>query len=269
MLSDYSLLSNALTLGVKPIGSSVHPSDLNANYSREQAHLGEEIKEVQQVGLAINPNIEKILLLKPDLILVWEPAKRIYSLLSKIAPTIVVPFDMPSWKEPKWKDQFRFVAQVLRKEAIAQEAINQYHQQIEELKVALANRYQNQTISVAIPVNSYNATPVKNSFIGSIFDELGLQRPPAQNVVIPRGYIYDISYEKLDILDGDILFLPVSNLNNEAYERLKHKPLWKKLKAVQTGQVYLVDYWAWIVWQDPPAVNTVIDDLYKYLVNTP
>ncbi|MDM9382546.1 iron-siderophore ABC transporter substrate-binding protein [Chlorogloeopsis sp. ULAP01] len=269
VLSDTSLLSNAFTLGIKPIASSVILIDLNANYPTEQAHLGEEIKEVQQVGLVLNPNIEKILLLKPDLILVWEPTKKIYPLLSQIAPTVVVPFDMPNWKEPKWKDKFRFIAEVLGKEAVAQEVMNQYNQRVEELKVVLGNRYKNQTVSVAIVLNSYSIVAVKNSFIGSILNELGLQRPPAQNVVVSRGYSHELSHERLDVLDGDILFLPVFSVNKEAYERLKHKPLWKKLKAVQKGQVYLVDWWSWIAWQDPPAANAVIDDLYKYLVNTP
>ncbi|MDM9385821.1 iron-siderophore ABC transporter substrate-binding protein [Chlorogloeopsis sp. ULAP01] len=271
ILSPYSLLSNALTLGIKPIGSSVHSiKDLNANYPREQAHLGEEIERIQQIGLATDPNLEKILLLKPDLILAWEGAKAIYPLLSQIAPTVVVPSDMPNWKEPKWKDQFSFVAEVLGKEAVAQKVMNKYYQRLEELKVALGNRYQNQTISVASAIGYNNFTFVKNSFIGSILDELGLQRPPAQNVVAPNGAIYNISEERLEILDGDILFFPVHNIGaREAYEKLKHKPLWKKLKAVQKGQVYLVDFWAWIVWDDPSAANAVIDDLYKYLVNAP
>ncbi|MBW4556631.1 MAG: iron-siderophore ABC transporter substrate-binding protein [Trichormus sp. ATA11-4-KO1] len=271
ILSPYSLLSNAVTLGVKPIASSVHSiEDLNANYSTEQAHLGGEIKGVQQIGLVDSPNIEKILLLKPDLILTWESAKKIYPLLSQIAPTVVVPHDMPKWKEPKWKDQFSFVAEVLGKEAVGQKVMNHYYQRLEELKVALGDHCQNKTISVASAVPSTNFTLVKNSFVGSILDELGLQRPPAQNVVTPTGGIYNISEEKLEILDGDILFFPVHNIGaKEAYEKLKRKPLWKKLKAVQKGQVYLVDFWTWIVWQDPSAANAVIDDLYKYLVNTP
>jgi iron complex transport system substrate-binding protein len=271
ILSPYGLLSNAITLGVKPIASSVHSiEDLNANYSTEQAHLGEEIKGIQQIGLANSPNIEKISLLKPDLILAWEPAKKIYSLLSQIAPTVVVPRDMPDWKEPKWKDQFSFVAEVLGKQAVAKEVMNQYYQRLEELKVALGNRYQNQTISVASAVGNNNFIMIKNSFVGSILDELGLQRPPAQNVVAPNDATYNISEEKLEMLDGDILFFPVHDIGaREAYERLKHEPLWKKLKAVQKGQVYLVDFWAWIVWEDPSGANAVFDDLEKYLVNTP
>lgn len=234
ILSDYSLLSNAFTLGVKPIGSSVRAIEsLNTNYLSEPAHLGEDIKEVQQVGFARNPNLEKILLLKPDLILVWEPSKNLYPLLSQVAATVVVPFDMPNWKEPKWKDEFRFVAKVLGKEAAAQEAMNHYHQRVEELKGALGNRYQNQTISVASTIGYNNFAPVRNSFIGSILDELGLQRPPAQNIIIPNGFIHDISEERFDILDGDILFFPLSNLDRkEGYKKLKYKPLWKNLKAV-------------------------------------
>jgi iron complex transport system substrate-binding protein len=266
VLSHRGLLSHALTLGVKPIGSSANTlEELKGNYLREQSYLGEKIEGIQQVGLPDNPNLEKILLLKPDLILAWESLKSLHPLLSQIAPTVVIDCDMPNWKA-----QFNFVAEVLGKEAVAQQAWEQYYQRIAELKVALGNRYQNRTIAVASTAPSNNYTLVKNSFVGSILDEIGLQRPAAQDVIAPSGGIYNISEERLDMLDGDFLFLLYTNDYGEleSYERLKQKPLWQQLKAVQNNQVFFVDFWTW-TWRDPSAANAVIDDLYKYLVNTP
>ncbi|WP_414551059.1 iron-siderophore ABC transporter substrate-binding protein [Anabaena sp. CCY 0017] len=266
VISHRALLSHALTLGVKPIGSNANTlEDLKGKYLREQSFLGEKVEGIQQVGLPDNPNLEKILLLKPDLILAWEASKTIYPLLSQIAPTVLIPFDMPDWK-----DHFNLVAEILGKEAVAQQAWEQYYKRIEELKAALGDRYENRTISVASTSPSNNYVLVKNSFSGSILDDVGLQRPAAQDVINPDRGIFNISEERLDILDGDFLFLlyTYDYGEMETYQRLKKKPIWKQLKAVKNNQVFLVDFWTW-TWNDPSAANAVIDDLYKYLVNTP
>ncbi|MCC5604891.1 iron-siderophore ABC transporter substrate-binding protein [Nostoc favosum] len=266
VISHRGLLSHALTLGVKPIGSNANTlEDLKKIYLREQSFLGGKIEGIQQVGLPDNPNLEKISLLKPDLILAWAYLKSVYPLLSQIAPTVLIPFDMPDWK-----DEFNLVAEILGKEAEAQQAWEQYYQRIEELKAALGNRYENRTVSVASTAPSNNYVLVKNSFAGSILNDVGLQRPAVQDVIKPSGGIYNISEERLDILDGDFLFLLYTYDfgEMETYERLKQKPIWKQLKAVKNNQVFLVDFWAW-TWNNPSAASAVIDDLYKYLVNTP
>ncbi|MES1026681.1 ABC transporter substrate-binding protein [Gloeocapsa sp. BRSZ] len=109
----------------------------------------------------------------------------------------------------------------------------------------------------------------KNSFPGSILNDLGLQRPKTQNISAPNGAIYYIPEERLDQVDGDVLFFfAYGKQDKEIFERLKQKPLWKKLKAVQQGQIYLVDGYTW-TGSNLLAANAVIDDLYKYLFNTP
>ncbi|UKO96911.1 hypothetical protein [Nostoc sp. UHCC 0870] len=51
-------------------------------------------------------------------------------------------------------------------------------------------------------------------------------------------------------------------------EELKQKPLWKNLRAVQQNHVYSIDYLTWRA-GNLLAADAVIDDLFKYLVNTP
>lgn len=58
------------------------------------------------------------------------------------------------------------------------------------------------------------------------------------------------------------------NTTVTVYENLKQKPLWNRLNAVQQGQIYLYDFEAWNE-KNPLAADVVLDDLYKYLVNTP
>jgi iron complex transport system substrate-binding protein len=52
------------------------------------------------------------------------------------------------------------------------------------------------------------------------------------------------------------------------FESFKKRPLWKKLKAVQQGRIYLVNGYVW-TGSSYLAANAVINDLYKYLINTP
>jgi len=267
-LFHHSVLGHVLVLEVKPIGSSVRSIEhLSGNYLNDQTYLGNKTEGIKQLGIEYQIDLEKILLLKPDLILAWDGVngKTIYPVLSQIAPTVIVPgFSMPSWKE-----RFKFIAEVLGKQAEAQQALNHYYQRIKELKTALGNRYQNQTISVAGGFGFNMVSFVKNSSIGYILDDLGLSRLKAQDVITPNGAIYNLSAETLEQVDGDVLFYLVFGKEaRAAFESLQQKPLWKKLKAVQQGQVYLVDGYTW-TGADLFAADLVIDDLYKYLVKTP
>lgn len=257
-------LNNALLLGVKPLGSTYFPDDHKLLISNGIEFLGPS-----------QPNLEKISLLKPDLILGWENIdKSVYPLLSKIAPTV-----LGKWEEPlDWSKHFDFVAQVLGKEKEAKEAWQNYYKKIETLKIALGidaaspkeNRYQRQKISF-INILSGNRgveSDVKNSFAGSILDAVGLQRPTAQNINAFYGSL-SISEEELEKADGDVLFVSIfSNNAKETFEKIQKSPLWKQLNAVQKNHVYLVDSSTW-TGSSLAAANAVLDDLYKYLVNAP
>jgi iron complex transport system substrate-binding protein len=263
IIISYEILGHALTLGVKPIGSNYLRGELNSTYISDQSYLGNKVEEVKNIGFSRSPNIEKILELKPDLILAWEDAEQIYPMLSKIAPTVLISVALI---EANWKTGFRVVAELLGKEEKAQQVLNHYNQRIEQLKMALSNRYQDKTVSVAFAYGQNAYVYAKNSFVGSILEDLELKRPSAQDIFVDGGRIDGISDEKLDLLDGDILFFGVSDLgHSEAYENLKQKPLWKNLKVVQEGQVYLFDVNTW-AGNSPLAADVVIDDLYKYLV---
>ncbi|MCC5624619.1 ABC transporter substrate-binding protein [Nostoc sp. CHAB 5715] len=110
---------------------------------------------------------------------------------------------------------------------------------------------------------------VKNSFISSVLSDAGLQRPPSQDFN-PRGFI-SFSEEELEKADGDVMFV-IAYSGNHTGERdlsiLQKKPLWNKLKAVQQNRVYYVDPTIWRA-RTSLAADAVIDDLFKYLVNTP
>ncbi|MDY6897140.1 MAG: ABC transporter substrate-binding protein, partial [Cyanobacteriota bacterium] len=90
-------LDNVLALGIKPIAATTLDDNNYLNY------LESKTKEVQKVGVNGSPNLEKILYLKPDLILGLNWDADIYQQLSQIAPTVLADGDK-SWKE--WLTKF-------------------------------------------------------------------------------------------------------------------------------------------------------------------
>ncbi|GAB1539471.1 iron-siderophore ABC transporter substrate-binding protein [Scytonema sp. NUACC21] len=253
-------MSNTLALGVKPIGSVT-------SYEKDKfpTYLKAKTRGIKLLGIHYQPNLERILLLKPDLIVGWDRERAIYPLLSTIAPTI-----LGKWQGfPSWREYFNFIAKALGKKEAAQQAWNHYYQRIKELQISLGEGYQNKKISFIYFCCHGIGSDVKNSFIGSILNDAGLQRPEAQDVItFPYGTM-NVSEEELDKADGDILFVAAFTEDDKSYlKKLEQKPLWKKLKAVQQNHVYFVNGDAWRG-GNLIAANFVIDDLFKYLVNTP
>ncbi|MCG6138344.1 MAG: iron-siderophore ABC transporter substrate-binding protein [Nostoc sp. LLA-1] len=261
------ILGHTLVLGVKPIGANVRSIEqLDGNYMNNQTYLGNRTEGIVSLGLNESEgNLERMLLLKPDLILAVESVRDTYPLLSQIAPVVIVPSKDVVLN---WKEGFNFIAKILGKEEKAQQALVHYYQRIEDLKIALGDRYKDQKISVCGSAGFSMFAFTKGGFSGSILSDLGLQRPAAQNISTV-GAIYNISEEMLEQVDGDVLFFLAFDKQGRAdFERLQQRPLWKKLKAVQKNQVYLVNSYTW-TGSNLLAADLVIDDLYKYLVNTP
>jgi iron complex transport system substrate-binding protein len=259
-ISEWTL-ANAVTFGVKPIGSTTFSAG-DFHHDGFPKYAKNMMEGIEPVGDQLQPSLEKILLLKPDLIVGWEIVREIYPFLSKIAPTV-----LGDWRggQETWREHIDFVAEVLGKEEAARRAWNQYYQRIEELKTALGDRYQNKEISVTFITSDTISILLKNSFDGTILNDAGLKRPQAQNMIaeLPR---IEISEEELEKIDGDILFVVTGDVNKtKLLKRIQEKPLWNNLRVVQQNRVYFVNAATWVI-GNLLAADAVIDDLYKYLV---
>jgi iron complex transport system substrate-binding protein len=258
-------LDYALSLGVKPIGSDGIDN---------KAYLKEKIAGIENIGAINAPNLEKILALKPDLILGRNFLDGSYSVLSTIAPTILIPFKHSG----DWKNFFMRYAEVLGKTAESEQVMNNYYARLEEFKQLMGNRANQLKVSIVRVYPNQVSLYLKDSFCGTIVADAGLSRPSSQNLnakeaktLFGNEIQYTISREKLQGADGDVIFLwSYGDRNASAQqaqaqkEKLKADPLWSTLNAVQQNQVYEVpEYW---YGDGPIAANAVIDDLFKYLV---
>lgn len=253
-------LESVLALGEKPIGTT-----LNGDRDRQPDFLKAKLNNVEVLGSFGEPNLEKLLLLKPDLILDLDTAS-IYSQLSQIAPTIVTEYDSAN----SWQPNLRIYAEALGKSELAEKIIANYYDRLEKFKTEIKKKNKAITVSV-IRIYPQGITFYQpDSFSGSILKDAGLSRPPLQR---QGGGQQLISQELISEADADIIFYwaygddysSKSDRIANSLEKLKSDPLWQQLNAVKQGKVYQVpDYW---IGYGPLAANAVIDDLCKYILN--
>ncbi|MHC5747833.1 MAG: ABC transporter substrate-binding protein, partial [Nostoc sp.] len=108
-----------------------------------------------------------------------------------------------------------------------------------------------------------------DSFAGEVLRDVGLQLPPAPPYTrLFQGSI-PISEEALPEIDSDFLFVGVYRKEDKSsFEKVQHKPLWSHIRAVQQNQVFVVSQTVWRGY-NILAANAALDEIEKYLVNTP
>jgi iron complex transport system substrate-binding protein len=259
---DSAALDAALALGVKPIGSTI--------YGELPDYLGNQTEDIEIVGESNQPNLEKILQLQPDLILGTKiSTERLYRPLSRIAPTVLTE---GSGRSGDWKENFLLFAAALGKIERVNELIEDYQQRVSELRTQF-NQVKNESvedtqISVLTTGQGRVGFYTLNSFPGSVLQDIGFTRPPAQTR--PRRWAAMVSREDLDSLDGDIIFLIHSAQSSESLtvEEFTSDPIWSQLSAVQQGQVYQVNGESWIAGRSIQAAHKILDDIAQALLET-
>jgi iron complex transport system substrate-binding protein len=254
---DYFGLEACLALGV-PVVGAVMPGDID-----DRPFLTGRLDGVANLGTPGQPNLERALTLRPDLILGLQGSGEIYPQLSAIAPTVLASFKSSG----EWKAVFRKHAEALGKTAEAEQVMARYDQRVAELRDRLGDRLHRTTVSV-VRVHSDSITLyLSGSFVGTIIDDVGLPRPAAQTA---EGFSAQISRERFRDADADVIFLwsygataQIARDAQAAREQVKADPLWSQLAAVRQGRVYDVPgYW---IGSGILAANAVLDDLFKHL----
>ena len=263
---DPASLESAIALGIKPVGSVI---------SAFSSHWRDQMTGVNNVGTMGEPNLESVLGIKPDLIIGFDHLQSMYSLLSKIAPTVLLKFE----NSGQWKQVFHNVSVALGKEETAKEVTENYYRRLAEFQEKMGEDLAKIQVSVVRVYPDKINLYLRDSFCGLVLQDAGLSRPESQNFTASAAkklfgnpIQVSISKEVIEKADGDVIFIWTYENNakgnqtaKKKLEELQANPLWKNLKAVQANKVYVVpDYW---VGSGMLAANAIIDDLFKYLIN--
>ncbi|MFE3741454.1 ABC transporter substrate-binding protein [Streptomyces sp. NPDC059096] len=247
-----------LTLGTVPAGSTrgdgadLVPQYLKDDYPEDAAALG----KVVDVGSRVDPNLETIANIKPDLILMniaGKNAKGLYKALTAVAPTVAT-----QGTGLYWKQDFLLVADGLGRTEQARAYLDRFHTDAAALGDSLDK-------PVTLSFLRLNGDRLRvfgvPSFTGSIAEDAGLGRPESQRF---DKTSQNISNEQLDRADADWIFYGVQGDAAKAAELTK-APLWPTLSAVAGRTAIPVDDDVFYLNTGPTAARDVLTTLKKHL----
>ncbi|MBB3113809.1 iron complex transport system substrate-binding protein [Paenibacillus phyllosphaerae] len=223
-------LEDALLLNFKPQGALTVGGDF--------PDLFKKITDgVVAIGEKTEPDLEAILKLKPDIILSSTKfPEETNAKLAKIATTIPV-----SHIATDWLPNLKLLATLTGKQAEASKIISNYVKQQTLAKQKLSPVFKNKTV-VAVRIRSGNLFiyPQDVFFNRSLYADLGASVPKA---VAQAKSQQNISLESFAAINPDYVFVqfsPEENpKNSSALTDLQKNAIWKSLKAVKNGNVFV------------------------------
>jgi iron complex transport system substrate-binding protein len=255
---DQSFVDAVLTLETPVVGYTTYRS-IDSTLPDYLGTVATEYgKDATTVGTLEQPSLEKVMALKPDLIVSAKVRhEALYDKLSKIAPTV-----FSETTGAIWKDNVRLVGQALGKEELAETRIKEYEERAGRIGTAIKEKEgELPTISVVRfagedTVRLY----VEKSYSGLVLKDVGFPRPEGQPTE-KDAIAVDISQERIAELDADRIFVatypdPATDGPKDTF--LKN-PLWGKLK----GEQHEVSDLTWMSAVGIQGAHAMLDDLAK------
>ncbi|QXO15837.1 MULTISPECIES: ABC transporter substrate-binding protein [Vibrio] len=244
---------SAVALGIRPVGV-VDSWAETPTYD----YLREALQGVQHLGLETQPNLEKIVALKPDLIIgARSRHEKIYPQLQQIAPTVLTDnvYD--------FQRTLALTGLATGREAMAQALWQQWQHNVTVFRQQLASRYSDWplTASVLDIRADHLRLYLRDSFAGQVLSSIGFRLPAVPNA---SWGIKIKSKETLPSADADVFFVikdseqPVVVRNYDAW---RTHPIWKVLKAPRMNQVYEVNKVSWLLSGGILGANLMLDQL--------
>ncbi|TYS59537.1 ABC transporter substrate-binding protein [Sutcliffiella horikoshii] len=245
-------IGQMLALEVKPVGAT--------GWTLNNPYFEGMIDGVENIGDE-EISLEKILALEPDLIIGTDWDEEIYEELSKIAPTILIP-----WMEHDVNGHLNIVADALGKKDEAEKFIQDFEEVAAE-KSELVRNYvgEDETVLIfRIYPDSFSVYGDRN--LGHVFyNGLGLTPPPfiqAEMDKNPGSFNQqEISLEVLPDYSADHMIVLVNDLK-EAETQLKQiqdTKLWQGLPAVQNNKVYYIERTQWLAYDSTSVLGQLKD----------
>jgi iron complex transport system substrate-binding protein len=250
------ILDSILALDVQPIAYAEATALTLETFDRphEQIpYLGDRVTtKPVNLGSRQSPSLEKLLLLKPDLILgeSWNN-EDVYPLLSQIAPTLL--FSDIKDDRQSWKNDIEGIAKALNQEHQVKELLADQQRAIATTQEKLASILATHPNVLILSADSTlkNIAIHEDSTAGTLLKELGFKLIYPQSISDQSAGYLPISIEVVPTLEADIAIVMAWDSGNLYRPQEQLKSLWNNtpiLKAHATSnvdQVHVVDYQLW------------------------
>lgn len=220
---SYYISGNIYAFDIEPIGI-------------DSAYEGAGFADLVETAQIVNfNNSEEVMALEPDLIVMHDD--HFYEDMSKIAPTVIVPYAMPV------EEQITFLGEILSQEEKAKEIIANYQDAVEKNKQAIADAgLLAQTVTV-VEGGFDNMRIHGPTYIGApaiLYSVLGFKAPDQveEDILIPGKSGAGFSLETLPQYTGDILVQFVW----DGMDDMSTNPVWASLPAVKNGKLIEIPF---------------------------
>ncbi|MEN5082376.1 iron-siderophore ABC transporter substrate-binding protein [Bosea sp. TWI1241] len=259
-------LDPALTMGIlQELGAPVVGAPVTAIQEplvRDAARQS----SVVDVGHPLQPSIERIIALKPDLIIgSADMHGRLRDSASRIAPTLLI-------EQMDWKRQYRLLAEITGHSDKAQAALDAYETRVAALRARLP----------ATPVSVVRVRPGGfHVYLDgpaayapyAVLRDAGVKRT-AYETTADGAVLKRPDWEEIAALTGDVLlYVVVSGFDPAPDDALAAStvanPLWTMLPAVRSGRAYRVDRATWMGFHGIASAHRVLDDVERFVLKAP
>ena len=287
-----------LSLGVQPAGYAapinLYRGDRYNNPPQQIPYLGTRVTSTPiNLGSRHEPSLEKLTVLKPDLI-IGEAGSKDYSIFSQIAPTL---FWKNRTKKGKWKQHIGQIAKALGREEQAQKVIENYDKQITAARAEFAPIVRNYPKLLLLGTDQLekNISIINpDSYLGEVLQGIGFELVSLPSLKDNSKPAIPVSIETLPQLDrADIIIVLGYNLsagekkqssenkeiNREINQQIENhqsqtaKKAWKEnaiaqsLTASKENRVYFATYYRWNGLNGPIGTELIIEQLRQFLLS--
>jgi iron complex transport system substrate-binding protein len=260
------VLDTLYTLGMSmELGAPVVGAPLFAMEDKRLEAMARAGK-VEDIGHSTQPSPERIIALKPDLILGDAVIHgRAYELAAQVAPTVLVDVQ-------NWRDYYATVAEVTGRKGAADEAFKTYETRAAEIRKKVPDIKVSVVRIIPGGFQVYMDGPGAYAPF-SVLHDAGVRRT-AYETATDGTVLKRPDWEGLAALDGDVLLYIVGGAHhNDAQGKLEAEtlanPLWQMLPAVKAGRAYRVDPVTWMEFSGLASANRILDDVERTIVKRP
>ena len=246
---------------------SIPIAGMPKNYVPHFLQKYKDDQKVQDLGAIVQPNMERIYTLKPDIILMTPLQANQYQALSKIAPTVHYDINFNNSQQhhiEAIKAHLITLGQIFNQQQLATQKVDALDAKLAEVRKITANRPE-KALVVLHNNGAFSNFGVQSRY-GFVFNAFGVK--PASTVVDTSLHGQPISSEFIKQADPDILYIVDRTAVMEHRptidaERMSN-PLLRQTKAWKNGKVVFVDADAWyITAASPTSMHILIDDVIK------
>ncbi|TFV48995.1 iron-siderophore ABC transporter substrate-binding protein [Blastococcus sp. TF02A_35] len=231
----WSDAETALALGVQPVGASDWLGFGGEGVGPWAEGLYDEAPQIIET---LEPSLEAIAALEPDLILDTRSSgeQDRYEALEKIAPTVGQPEGVGPY-QTTWQQQLELVGQALGRSDRAEELTAEVDQAFSDA-AAEHPEFEGTEVAVGAFTSAGFGAYVRGDARVDFMEQLGFENAPAVQDLATENFFVPVSEEQVSLLDAELtVAFPIFV---EAAE-FTANPLWQALASVREGRAVVLE----------------------------